>query len=345
MSARDHTAHAALVTLALLVSACTTTETKVRVISRAGPFQNSVIVPAHVDDAVRVSVGSDVLTDKELAALEARLPAILNDVVNEVAQVATTDPVGSDGVLRHGTLSIVRVKVKAAAGRERHKTMVDCRLRVRTAPAMGGDVLSDVEGSALQLVQARNVSVVELAGLEQEMRDNGGRNPLLDVDDTDAAIVAACRAAIMAIVDGTYPDDAAIDEANERGVARAQRKRDRTELLRRARDRAEAALKHEPRKDDALAGALVDIGVAGTVVDASVVSPHYHDAHPLVQRAARAALSSLCAGHQLLPKHEGAVVRCAIPAEPVVVEVPAEPEPEMPVRPIIGADDDDEGTP
>jgi len=317
----------------------------VRVITRAGPYRDVAIVPVVNKDPVAIDVGSDALTDEELSALQARLPAVLQLVVDEAAAAATTDPVGLTGVLRHGELATLRIKVRAAAGRERHKTAVECRVRVRAAAAAGGEVLVDVEGSALQLVQARNVSVIELADIEEEMAKNGGRNPLLAQEDTEAAIVAACRAGILAIIDDSRPDDVAVDEAQGRGVSRAARAAERKARLRRAHDRARAALAKAPRSDDAYAAALADVGATGSLADVDVVKVAFHDDHPLVRFAARAAFAELCAGHQLLPLSEGAVARCTAPPAP---PPPSVVEPEAPVvtdRPVVDdePDSDDEG--
>lgn len=315
-------------------SACTTTETKVRVIGRAGTVRDVAVVPAVDAAQAKVVAGPEVLTDAELAAVQQRLAAHLEDAVAAEDARATTDPVGLTGILRAGTLTTTRLRLKASAGREQHRTFAECRVRVK----VGDDVLADVEGTALRLVQARNVSALELPDIERQMLENGGRHPLLDAEDTEAALVDACRAAIAAVLDDTRPEDADVDAAQGRGVARAARKEARLERRRRALLRLEQALAKSPRQDDAVAAALVDLGDAGGLPDADTVKAFHHDGHPLVQRAAHAALRSLCAGHALLPEDEGAVARCTPPAPP-----PAPPPVEAPPAPVGDDEDDDDG--
>jgi hypothetical protein len=308
-------APAALALAALLVSssACTTTEQKVRVIGRAGTVRDVVVVPAVDDQQARVVAGPEVFTDAELAGVQQRLVTHLQDAVAAEDARATTDPVGVTGILRSGTLTTTRLRLKASAGRERHRTFAECRVRVK----VGDDVLADAEGTALRLVQARNLSAIELPEIERQMRDNGGRHPLLDAEESEAALVAACRAAVAAVVDDTRPEDREVDAAQGRGVARAGRKEARLERRRRALLRLEQALSKSPRQDEAVAAALVDLGDTGGLSDADTVKVFHHDGHPLVQRAAQAALRSLCAGHTLLPADEGAIDRCTPPPPPI----------------------------
>jgi len=310
---RPSTATAVLaLAVAIASSACTTTETKVRVVGRAGTVRDVAVVPAVDERQARVVAGPEVFTDAELAGVQERLVAHLKDAVAAEDARATTDPVGITGILRSGTLSTTRLRLKASAGREQHRTVAECRVRVK----VGDDVIADAEGTALRLVQARNVSALELPEIERQMRDNGGRHPLLAAEDSEAALVEACRAAVAAIVDDTRPEDVDVDAAQGRGVARAGRKEARLERHRRALLRLEQALAKAPRQDDAVAAALVDIGDTGGLADAERVKAWVHDAHPLVQRAARASLSALCAGHALLPPAEGAVARCTPPPPP-----------------------------
>jgi hypothetical protein len=332
---RPRTTTAALAFVAVLGSsaACTTTEQKVRVIGRAGTVRDVVVVPAVDPQQARVVAGPEVFTDAELAGVEQRLVSHLEAAVAVEDARATTDPVGVTGILRSGTLTTTRLRLKASAGREQHRTFAECRMRVK----VGEDVLADVEGTALRLVQARNVSALELPEIERQMQENGGRHPLLDAEASEAALVEACRAAVAAVIDDTRPEDADVDAAQGRGVARAARKEARLERRRRALLRLEQALSKSPRQDDAVAAALVDLGDTGGLPDADTVKVFHHDGHPLVQRAAQAALRSLCAGHILLPKAEGAVARCTPPEPPPPpVEVPPSADDE-------GGDEEDDG--
>ena len=301
-----------LTTSLLLLSACTTTEGRARVISRAGTVHDIALVPTLDPAPISVAVGADVFTDAELADFQTRLPALLTASLADVAKGTTTDPVGIKGILRQGQLQVVRIKVKAAAGREQHRTLVECRLRVKHAD----DTLVDVEGTAVQLVQARNVSVIELDSITDEMMKNGGRNPLLAAEDTEAAVVAACQNAIAAVVDDSRPDDAVSDDVGGRGAARVARKDARLERRRRALDRYQTETARTPRRPDAIAAVLVDLGETGGVQDAPAVGAFLHDVHPLVRKASTLAFQNLCAGHRLLPADDDAVARCTPPPPP-----------------------------
>jgi hypothetical protein len=321
---------------AIVSSACATTETKVRVVGRAGTVRDVVIVPEVEARQATIVAGPEVFTDAELAAVQGRLVAHLTDAVAAEVPRATTDPVGVTGILRSGTLSTTRLRVKASAGREQHRTMAECRMRVKVAE----DVIADVEGTALRLVQARNVSALELPDIERQMQENGGRHPLLDAGESEAALIEACRAAVAAVVDDNRPEDDEVDATQGRGVARVVRKEARLERRRRALLRLEQALSKSPRQDEAVAAALVDLGDTGGLPDADTVKVFHHDAHPLVQRAAKAALISLCAGHTLLPPGEGAVARCTPPLPPSAVPPTSLSSVEAPPVPVGAADDD-----
>ena len=331
--------------LCVLLAACSTTESRVRVVSRAGTVHDVVVIPA-LDTAtpIRVAAGADVLTDAELADFQARLPALLKASLDATAISASTDPIGSTGILKSGQLQVVRIRVKAAVGRQQHRILADCRLRVQH----GADVLVDVEGTAVAVVQARNVSVVELDAIIDEMKHHGGRNPLLQAEDTEGAIIDACTSALAAIVDDSRPDDAVVDAGAGRGAARVARKEARLQRRRRALDRLADEVVRTPRQHEALAAALVDVGDTGGVVDAPAIGAFLYDAHPLVKKASTMAFQTLCAGHTLLPDDEDAVVRCTPPLAPApaVVAEPAVPDAvRQQVRsgiPDDGDDDDDD---
>lgn len=288
---------------------CTTTERTVRVVARGGAFRDGVVVPTAAETAPRIVAGPDVLTDDELAGLEARVAQQLPSLVVSESVRAVTDPVAVTSILRSGVLTATRLRVRASAGREQHRTIAECRVQI----TVGDDVIADAEGTALRVVQARNVSLLELPAIEQQMRAQGGRHPLLDVRDTEAALVAACQAAVAAVVDDTRPSDAELDAASARGVARMGRREARSERRRRALARLQQGTSAAPRRDDLVAAALVELGESGGIHDAPVVRPFVDDAHPLVQRASRSALRALCAGHAVLPAAEGGNERCALP--------------------------------
>lgn len=325
---------------ASVLPACVTAETRVRVVSRAGGLRDVATQPTVPVAPVRITAGSDVLNDAELAALEASLPRTLK-------AVATTVPVPAAAPIRSApVLDVVRVTIKAAPGREHHKRVAACRLRLKA----GNDVVADVEATTQQLVQARNVSAVELAGIAEAQRRAGGRHPFLDVQHTEQAIVEACAAALQALVDDSRPDDAAIDRSNGAGAAAAQRRAERAHRREQAIDKLEAELVRTPRRSDVVAAALIDIGEVGTINDAQPVGRFIHDDNALVRRAAQAAFASLCAGHEALGV-DGALCTPPPAAAPTAVAAPAAvtaPEPtaaDLARRPDADNDDDDVGEP
>ena len=289
-----------------LAAGCVTSETRVRVVSRAGALRG-VVVSANVPDApISIVAGADVLTDAELTALQNALPKRVRDGVADEGQYERDD--GGP----FGQVQAVRVRVKAAPGRERHRTVVACRLRLK----VGEDVVADVEGTTVRLVQARNLSVVELDGIREEMARNGGRNPLLAAEDTENAVVEACTAALNAIIREHLPGDVEVDRANGAGFAEKARRAERADRRRRAVARLEAELLKSPRRHDVVAASLVDIGEAGIVADAVPVARFLHDDNSLVRRAAASAFSSLCAGHAGLGVDAATCVRPPPPAPP-----------------------------
>jgi hypothetical protein len=291
------------------VAGCVTAETKVRVVSRAGALRDVATQPTLPTVPMRIAAGSDVLNDAELAALEASLPQKLQGVLPTTSASSSSSATVVDAV---------RVTIKAAPGREHHKRVASCRLRLKA----GTDVVADVEATTQQLVQARNVSAVELAGIVEAQRQTGGRHPLLSVEHTELAIVEACTAALRALVDDARPDDAAIDRSNGAGAAATERRVTRQHRRELAIDKLEAELVRSPRRHDAVAAALVDIGELGTVADAQPVGRFLYDDNALVRRAALAAFSSLCAGHAALGVD---VALCTPPPAPAATVVEAAP--------------------
>lgn len=318
------------VAVVVLAAGCVTSETRVRVVSRAGALRDVVVVPGVPTAPVRIVAGADALTDSELVALQQALPERL-----QTAVVLAGVPVGE--------LQAVRIRVKAAPGREQHRTVVDCRLRLK----VGDDVIADVEGTTVQLVQARNLSVVELDGIVAEMAKNGGRNPLLEVEDTENAIVQACTAALNAIVDERLPADVDVDRQNGAGFAKEARRVQQADRRRRAVSRLEAELLKSPRRHDVVAASLVDIGDVGIVADATPVAGFLYDDNALVRRAAESAFSSLCAGHKALGVDDDACKRPPAPLPPTPPPPPAAMAPtpeELKRRPDGNGDDDDTPT-
>lgn len=290
------------------------TESKVRVVTRAGALREPALaaglVPDVVDAAVRVDVGTEAATDDEVKAIEARLAAQLSSLDDALPAAR-----------RAGQLTVLRARVKASPGREQHRYLADCRLRL----SIDGDVVAEVEGEAVRLVRARNLSVVELDGIKDEMMNNGGRLRLLDSDDVATAVVDACSSAFAAIATDARPADAELDRDAGDGFSAAERAAERDAQRRRALSRLE-----HPKNPAERAGALVDLGAVGVVADAAAVATRLHDENALVRRAAESSFTALCAGQKTLAPTSTACVR---PAPP--------PPPPAPVPVESGADDGD----
>ena len=314
-----------------LATGCATTESKVRVISRAGAVRDVRLLPV-VDDAVpmQIGAGADILTDDELADLQARLPQTLKGTIAHLP---------GDRV---GTLKAIRITVKGSAGRETHRFIAECRLRVRLPdgqqavapqePRQRGDVIADVEGSAIRLVQARNLSVVELRSIEADMQANGGRITLLSFEDVEAVVVDACQAALVAIVDENFPGDSD-DGTTGFEEAREARRLEREARRRRALDHLRTEAAREAPRADRLAAALVDIGDSGHLDDAQTVGAWLYDDNALVRRAAESSFGALCAGAAVF---KGTEIACARPAPP--------PPPPPPPTPALHDPDDPDDT-
>lgn len=305
-----------------------------RVVSRAGGARDVRLLPTIPETPIVIGAGTDLLTDAELTTVQTQLQAALRGAIAHLPGA------------RLGTLEAARVSVKGRPGREAHRFVADCRLQVR----LDGEVLADVEGTARREVQARNLSVLELRAIEADMQENGGRIPLLTVEDVEAVVVDACQAALVAIVDENLPGDSAdgrtgFDEARE--ARRLQREQRRARAKKRLAEETAAA---RPRPDT-IAGALVDLGDAGLPEDAPTVGAWMHHEHPLIRLAASTSFRTLCAGAPALkvpaalcipPPAPGPDASTDTEADPVDGERAAPAPSFPPPRPVVGGDDEEE---
>ncbi len=319
--------------LAVAVGAgCVTSESRVRVVSRAGALRGAAseslaIVPATIEPVVRVEVGADAATDAELAAIEAGVVTRLQGLPVDKLVTAVT--------ARVGALSVVRARVKALPGREQHRYLADCRLRLR----VDGDVVAEVEGETLRMVRARNLSVVELDGIKEEMAQTG-RLTLLDADDVAEALAEACTAAYYAVVDDRRPDDA--DAAADKDPGDNARPADERALERHGqRRRALERLAH-PKNEAELASAIIDLADVGVVDDAPLVAARLDANSALVRRAADSTFDVLCAGHKTLAPTSTACLKPTPPALPTPTPTPM-PTPMTPAEKDSEEADDDAG--
>ena len=310
---------------------CATTEARVRVLSRTGALRDRAIAPAQLTPGLRVAVGPEAATNDELALLEQQLAADLH------ARMAS-----AVGVVTQGQLTVVKARVKASPGRERHRYLADCRLRL----SIEGAVVAEAEAEVGRLVQARNLSVLELEQMRVEVERQGGRVPLLSSIEVQQVIVTACAVAFDAVAFGAQPEDQALDaragagfSAQQRSLARKDQRRRVIEKIEKSRTLTSAPA--SSRATNNLAAALVDLGVVGALDDAPLVAAHLYDANALVRRAAEDAFRALCAGQITLAPSSRACLRPAPPPStvlPVAPDAHRNPETE-------GDHEDDDGGP
>ncbi len=296
-----------------LVTSCVSTEARVRVVTRAGALRDAVVVPATLAPGLQVAIGREAATDSELLQLE-------QDLKNHIS--ARLEVAGPTATPRVGRLFVVRARVRAAPGRQQHRYRADCRLRLD----VDGAVVAEAEADVLRLVQARNLSLIELERLRDQMKDSGGRIPLLSSDDVHEAVLSACSAAFDAVAFDARPEDAAIDDAAGPGFSAQERSLSRKEQRRRAIDKLDRSVSATSAKAvNDVAAALIDLAAVGVLGDAPRVAAHLYDESALVRRAAEQSFAALCAGQAVLAPSSPA---CARPAPP-----PPPPPPE---------DDDDD---
>ncbi|MBM4281865.1 MAG: hypothetical protein FJ137_14290 [Deltaproteobacteria bacterium] len=336
----DHRSGRALLLAAAIVatlptSGCATTETRVRVVSRAGALRDGAVLPTP-PATLRIAAGRDALGDDELAVVEAALSARLRSSLAALqARPASAAP-----VVRAGRIEVVRARAGVTVGRDVHRHQATCRLRV----LVDDTVVADAEGEAVRAVPVRNVSAVELAAVAAAVRARGGRNPLIARDDVAAALGEACDAALRAVTFDVRPEDAVVADPRDghapsstslslRAAARGER-----------RARALAALESGAMDDKARAAALIELVDVGVVFDAPQAAAALQAPSALIRRAADAAFVALCAGQPTFaPEAEAACTRPPPPASagPSAPAVPPRVEP--PVRPVRDDGDDEHG--
>ncbi|MDP2340430.1 MAG: hypothetical protein Q8O67_05705 [Deltaproteobacteria bacterium] len=303
-----------------------TTEARVRVVTRAGALRDAAVVPAGLDPGLQVAVGVEAATDAELSTLERDLEA-------DVAARVQRGGASSSTSKRVGRLAIVRARVKASPGREQHRYVADCRLRL----TVDGAVVAEAEADVVRFVRARNLSLIELEAMRAEVASNGGRVPLLQSDDVHDALLGACATAFDAVAFDIRPEDKGVDEIAGAGFSATERSLDRQDQRRRVIDKLEKnapKLSTSIKAEHDVAAALIDLAAVGVLADATRVAAHLYAESPLVTRAAEAAFTSLCAGQATFAPTSTACVRPEPPPPPLP------PTPVTPVEPEIEGDDE-----
>jgi hypothetical protein len=347
----------AVVCAAGMLLGCVSTEAQVRVAARAGSLREQAVLPAP-PQALSLMVGQDAMTDDEVRKAQEVLTARIG------ARLAQWDksPLTPAPTVRVGRLEVLRAVAKVALGRDMVRHHAQCRVRILVEQ----DVVADVQGDLHRVVVVRNRSALELQGVMRDMRDRGGRNPLIDAIDVTEAVGAACDVAVAAATFDVRPEDV---QAEEDAVAFLSTGVSPSVLaaqaLRRAQAsqrkvRAEAVLR-DRTEEKATVAALMDLVEVGTNDDVELVRPFFHAPEERVRRAARAALLALCAGHAALAPEskahcEEASAEALSPLSsssssssqlPSSTSMPSDPSvppsPPRPVRPVAGEDDEDNG--
>jgi hypothetical protein len=163
---------------------CASTEVKGRETLRVAPLRQMVVVPQTTErSSPLLDAGTNVLTDDELAALVTELPDFL---ARGFAREEST------GSATWGAARVVSCRVDAGAGRAH--TVYEARCRVQLL--VGGEPVAEVHSQAVRRVRARAISEDEAKEIVQLER-----NPLLEVDDTRAAL-ESCLAAAAQLLSG-----------------------------------------------------------------------------------------------------------------------------------------------
>ncbi len=334
----DGTVAIAVVAFVVATGGCASTETHVRVVSRAGALRERAILPA-APDHVRIAVGPEALDDTELAAAEAAVQLRQRATLDDVAR---TPSASGEGAARAGSAQLLRASAAVVLGRDVHRHSAKCRVRV----VVDGDVVADAEAEALRTVPVRNRSAWELDGVRQEMLAHRGRNPLIARDDVVTVVDAACGAALRAVTIDARPEDAIVPDPRDPDAPPATSPALRASAAHARRDRALAALRDPSANANARAAALVDLVDTGVVDDARVVGLLLRDPDARVRRAADVAFAALCAGHTTLaPSASETCRRPEPPPTALAPTVPSATSPAptapLPTRPVAGVDDDD----
>ena len=245
---------------------CASVDLKGRETLRLGPLRDVALAPTEVAPGpVTLDAGTDALTDPELGAIAAALPAELSRALAERA-AASSAPRALGRALIRGC--------RLRAGPGRAHTVYEARCRV--VVEVGGTPVVEVHAEALRRVRARAISEDEARAIRKLER-----NPLLSADDGRLALVAALQAAAALIVDGRLPP--VPDAPGAPQLARPER--------------AALARGRLARQAGAVAAraALFELAESGTPRDAEAVLPFLVHDELAVRVAAVDALGELCA--------------------------------------------------
>lgn len=251
----------------LLVSCaagCATTELTGRDVLRVAPLRDSPVRPLTAEEApLLLEASADALSDDELAALAARLPAHFDERVRTHAGALAGD------VAPRGTARVRRCTVEAGAFPQ-HTIY---RARCWVALEVSGVSLVEVEAEATRFARARAVTEDEAARIRALVR-----NPLLSVEDSEEALKSALDHAALLLIGGepkASPSDAEAPAVDEELIRRT--------ALANAAEEGEAARM----------AAATDLARWGQSEDATALLPLLDDERPRVRRAAALALAEL----------------------------------------------------
>jgi hypothetical protein len=241
---------------------CAETEVRGRDVLRVAPLRiEGALQPRpNTEGALVLEAGRDVADDDELAQLTREIPLAFTD---EIAKTR--------GRVTDATARLDHCRLRAGPGRQ----YTIYRAKCRASLVRHGVTLIVVEAEAVRRVRSQAVTRDEAKEIRKMVR-----NPLLDVDDSQAALADAARAAARRLTDPRMAaqselslESAPLDDEEGRKLAAAR--------LARA------------KRPEEFAAALVDLARYGRADDGALVLPLLTHEHALVRRAAALAAGEL----------------------------------------------------
>jgi hypothetical protein len=245
----------------LALSACATSQFQEREVLRVGPLRDQVVQPSRWSTEVVLDVGTESMTDDEVAVAAA--------VVGQ-AFVAVEKPTAGATVVG-GDVELAGCRLRVALQRDGTHYLTRCRARLR----VDGHTVAATEVEGVRTVPSRAVSAAELMARKAAGQP---RDPRIDAEQATQAIVDTAVHARQRLLLGTTDAD-----HPQQPTRRWRATTARAKLAHASTSTGQAA-------------ALVDLGAAGNPSDAATVIPWLRDRSALVRTAARHAMGELCDG-------------------------------------------------
>lgn len=261
-----------------VLGGCASTDLGGRHVTRLGPLRAGLVHPAGIDgEPILLQVGPDVLDDDEMERMTADLASYFASATSRIASehASETEP--------KGTARVQRCSLRASPTPRATVYLARCRVALE----LGGVPVVEVEAHAERRARARAVTEEQAKEIKKQVR-----NPLLDYEDSRAALQSALDEALRLLVTGAeprpLPGEAEI-VVDEQAMGASARRRVTTE------------------SGPALAAACVDLARFGDDQDGAALAPHLEDESALVRRACATAIGELGAkdAYDALRRQEG----------------------------------------